>query len=198
MTDPAPNPAAKPTWTSFETATREDFLALEAWEEKFNAGLVDRLLDALRALDFPAPGYPINRYEHSLQTATRAWEDGAEEELVVAALLHDIGDTLSPYNHSQLAATVLKPYVSERTWWIVHHHGVFQGWYYAHHYGGDRNARDAFKDCPHYQACVDFCHKYDQAAFDPDYPTKPLEFFEPMVARVFARPPGHMEHGHPS
>lgn len=183
----------KPAWTSFETATRADFLALEDYEEAFNAGLADRLLDALRALDVPAPAYPVNRYQHSLQAATRAFEDGAEEEIVVAALLHDLGDTLSPYNHSQLAAAILKPYVSERTWWIVHHHGVFQAYYYAHHLGGDRNARDRFRDSPHYQACVDFCHKYDQAAFDPDYRSKPLAFFEPMVRRIFARKPRHLD-----
>ncbi len=188
-----PDTTRKPAWTSFETATKEDFLALEDYEEEFNAGLVDRLLDAVRALDVPAPAYPVNRYEHSLQSATLAFEDGADEEIVVAALLHDVGDTLSPYNHSQLAAAILKPYVSERTWWIIHHHGVFQGYYFAHHLGGDRHAREQFKDSPHYQACVDFCHKYDQAAFDPDYPSKPLDFFEPMLRRVFGRKPGHLE-----
>ena len=114
-----PDTTHTPTWTSFETATKEDFLALDVYEEEFNAGLVDRLMDAIRALDVPAPAYPVNRYEHSLQTATRAYEDGADEEIVVAALLHDVGDTLSPYNHSQLAAAILKPYVSERTWWII-------------------------------------------------------------------------------
>ena len=163
------------------------------YEEAFNAGLADRLLDAIRALDEDWTPYPVNRYQHSLQSATRAYADGAEEEIVVAALLHDLGDTLSPYNHSQLAAAIVKPYVSERTWWIIHHHGVFQAYYYAHHTGGDRNARERFKDSPHYQACVDFCHKYDQAAFDPGYPSKPLEFFEPMVRRIFARSPGHLE-----
>lgn len=187
-----PDMPSKPTWTSFETATKDDFLALDAYEEDYNAGLVDRLFDALRALDVPSP-YPVNRYEHSLQSATRAFEDGAQEEVVVAALLHDLGDTLSPYNHSQLAAAILKPYVSARTWWIIQHHGVFQAYYYAHHTGGDRNARERYKDSPHYQACIEFCHKYDQAAFDPDYPTKPLAFFEPMVRRVFARSPGHLE-----
>lgn len=188
-----PDAAYKPSWTSFETATKEDFLAVDAYEDDFNAGLVDRLLDAVRALDVPAPAYPVNRYVHSVQAATRAWEDGAAEELVVAALLHDVGDTLSPYNHSQLAAAILRPYVSERTWWIIQHHGVFQGYYFNHHLGGDRNARDRYRDHPYYQAAVDFCHKYDQAAFDPDYPSKPLDFFEPMVRRVFSRAPGHLE-----
>ena len=171
----------------------EGFLALDVYEEAFNAGLVDRLMDALRALDVPAPPDPVNRHQHSLQSATLAFEDGADEEIVVAALLHDLGDTLSPYNHSQLAAAILKPYVSERTWWIVQHHGVFQAYCYTHHLGGDRNAREHLRASPHDQACVDFCHKYDQAAFDSDYPTKPLDFFEPMLRRVFARAPGHLE-----
>lgn len=183
----------KPTWRNFEEATREDWRAVMDYDTAFNNGLVDRLVAALRDLDEDETPYPVNRYQHSLQSATRAHADGAEEEVVVAALLHDLGDTLSPYNHSQLAAAILKPYVSERTWWIIHHHGVFQGYYYNHFLGGDRNVRDRDKGSPHYQAAVDFCHKYDQAAFDPDYPTKSLEFFEPMLRRVFSRAPGHME-----
>jgi predicted HD phosphohydrolase len=185
----------KPTWRNFEEATREDWLAVMDYEAAFNAALPDRLLDAIRALDEEETPYPVNRYQHSLQSATRAWEDGAEEEIVVAALIHDVGDTLSPYNHSELAAAILKPYVSERTHWIVKHHGVFQAYYYNHHLGGDRHARDRYKDSPYYEDCKAFCHKYDQAAFDPDYPTKPLEFFEPMLRRVFARTPGHLELG---
>ena len=131
----------------------------------------------------------MDRLEHSLQSATRAYRDGADEEMVVAALLHDIGDLLSPYNHSEMAAAVLRPYVSEKTHWIVRHHGLFQSYYYAHHTGGDRNARDAYRDHPWYQDTVDFCHKWDQSSFDPDYESLPLEFFEPMVRRIFAREP---------
>ena len=127
--------------------------------------------------------------EHSLQSATRAHRDGADEEMVVAALLHDIGDLLSPYNHSEMAAAVLRPYVSEKTYWIVRHHGLFQSYYYAHHSGGDRNARDAYRDHPWYQATVDFCERWDQSSFDPEYDSLPLEFFEPVVKRVFAREP---------
>jgi predicted HD phosphohydrolase len=117
----------KPGWTSFENASREDFLAVMEYDEAFNVGLVDRLIDALRALDEKWTAYPINRYQHSLQSATRAHDAGEAEELVVAALLHDIGDTLAPFNHGELAAAILKPYVSERTHWIIQHHCVFQG-----------------------------------------------------------------------
>jgi predicted HD phosphohydrolase len=128
-----------------------------------------------------------------LQSATRAHRDDAGEEMVVAALLHDIGDTIAPYNHSQLAAAMLKPYVSPQVHWIIKHHGVFQGYYFNHHLGGDRNARDRFRGHPWYEDCVYFCHTYDQNSFDPDYDTLPITFFEPMVERIFAEPKGHLE-----
>ena len=176
-------------FTSMAEGTREDYELLEQLEVKFAEGATDRVLAQLRGLEGSLSGYQIDRLEHSLQSATRAHRDGAEEEMVVAALLHDIGDLLSPNNHSELAAAVLRPYVSERTYWIVRHHGLFQSYYYAHHTGGDRNARDAYRDHPWYQDTVDFCHRWDQSSFDPDYESLPLEFFEPMVRRVFAREP---------
>lgn len=188
-----PDNSRKPTWTSFEDASREDFLAVMEYDTAYNDALPDRILKAIRDLDEDWTAYPLNRYQHSLQSATRAYEDGADEELVIAALVHDIGDVLSPYNHGELAAAMMKPYVSERTHWILKHHCVFQGYYYNHHLGGDRNARDRYRDSPHWQACRDFCHKYDQCSFDPDYPTRPLEFFEPMLRRVLGRTKGHME-----
>ena len=181
-------------WTKMEDGTQEDWDLLCKLEEDFNADLVDRVLAQLKTLDVDWGGYRVTRYQHSLQSATRAHRDGADEELVVAALLHDIGDILSPYNHSELAAAIIKPYVSEKTHWIVKHHGLFQGYYYDHFLGGDRNARDRFKDHPYYDACAYFCQNYDQNAFDPDYDTLPLDFFEPMVRRVFAQSKyGHME-----
>lgn len=183
----------KPAWTRMEDASQEDFLAVMDYEEDFNAGLVDRILAMLKSLDEDWTPYPINRYQHCLQSATRAFEDGAEEEIVVAALIHDIGDILSPYNHGELAAAMVRPYVSEKTRWIIEHHCVFQGYYYNHHLGGDRNAREKYKDSPYYEDCKYFCHTYDQAAFDPDYPSKPLDFFEPMLRRVFSNKKGHLE-----
>ena len=181
-------------WTKMEDGTQEDWDLLCRLEEKFNADLVDRVLAQLKTLDVDWGGYRVTRYQHSLQSATRAHRDGADEELVVAALLHDIGDILSPYNHSELAAAIIKPYVSDKTHWIVKHHGLFQGYYYDHFLGGDRNARDRYKDHPYYDACVYFCQNYDQNAFDPDYESLPLDFFEPMVRRVFAQNKyGHME-----
>lgn len=183
----------RPTWTRMEDASKEDFLAVMAYDDHFNAGLVDRLIAALISLDEDWTPYPINRYQHSLQAASRAYEDGAEEEIVVAALIHDIGDILSPYNHGEVAAAIAKPYMSEKACWILKHHCVFQGYYYNHHLGGDRLARERYKDSPYYDACVYFCHNYDQNAFDPAYASKRLEFFEPMLRRVFSNAGGHIE-----
>ena len=134
-------------------------------------------------------GYRISRLEHSLQSATRAERDGADEEMIMAALLHDIGDGIAPHNHAEFAAAVVKPYVSEKTHWIIRHHGVFQGYYYFHHIGADRNARDRYRDHPWYQDCVDFCERYDQCAFDPDYDTRSLEYFEPRLRAFFEGQP---------
>ncbi|MEC9110242.1 MAG: phosphohydrolase, partial [Pseudomonadota bacterium] len=111
-----------------------------------------------------------------------------DEQYVVMALLHDIGDTLGSYNHPEVAASIIKPFVSEEVHWICQNHGAFQGYYYFHFLGMDQNARDKFADHPHFEACREFCEKYDQSAFDPDYASEPLEFFEPMVRRVMARP----------
>ena len=183
--------AAAPTvsFTSMAAGTREDYELLDRLEAQFASGTADRVLEQLRGLAGSLAGYKVDRLEHSLQAATRAYRDGADEEIVVAALLHDIGDLLAPHNHSEVAAAVLRPYVSERTYWVVRHHGLFQSYYYAHHMGGDRNARDRYIDHPWYQDAVDFCHRWDQSSFDPEYESLPLEFFEPMVRRMFAREP---------
>ena len=176
-------------FTRMADGTREEYAFLTELETTYTDGLADRVLDYFRGLGQTFAGYAITRQQHGMQTATRALRDGAEEEMVVAALLHDIGDALAPGNHGEFAASILRPYVSERTCWIVKHHGIFQAWYYAHHLGGDRNARDRDRDHPYYQACVDFCHDWDQTSFDPDYDTMTLNDFEPMVRRIFAREP---------
>ena len=124
-----------------------------------------------------------------MQCATRALRAGESEEMIVATLLHDIGDELAPMNHSEYAASILKPYVSEKTHWIVEKHGEFQAYYYAHHLGGNRNKRDKYKGHKYFDACVNFCEKYDQCSFDPNYESYPLEKFEPMVRNIFARKP---------
>ena len=177
------------SFRAMRDGTKEDYLLLQRLEEEHNRHLPDRLLETLAKLDESLPGYRVTRLAHSLQSATHAYENGESEEMVVAALLHDIGDDLAPNSHSELAAAVLRPYVSEKTYWIIKHHGIFQMYYYAHHLGLDRNARDRFKDHPWYGDTLRFCELYDENCFDPDYVHKPLEFFVPMVRRVFSAAP---------
>jgi predicted HD phosphohydrolase len=172
-----------------EDGSREDYQLLEQSEREYARQLPDHLLASLMKLDHSLEGYPVSRLGHSLQAATRAMRDGADDELLVAALIHDIGDELAPYNHTEIAAAILKPYVRPQVTWIVEKHGLFQNYYYVHHFGGNRNARDQFRDHPWYQACKDFCANWDQNSFDPDYPSEPLSTFEPVLRRVFSRPP---------
>ncbi len=182
-------------FTRMEDGTREEYELLGRLEAQYARETADRVLAYFSAQAETLEGYRVSRQQHALQTATRALRDGADEELVVAALLHDLGDSLAPWNHGDFAASILRPYVSERTWWIVKHHGIFQAYYYAHHTGGDRNVRDRYREHPHYQAAVDFCQRWDQSSFDPAYDTLPLEHFEPLVRRIFSRPPFRQELG---
>jgi predicted HD phosphohydrolase len=172
-----------------EDGTREDYLLLDESERRYASGLADRVLESLRRLDHSLEGYPVSRLEHCLQAATRAARSGADEELVLAALVHDIGDELAPYNHTEIAAGILRPYVRPEVTWIVAQHGLFQNYYYVHHLGGDRHARERLKDHPWYEACVHFCADWDQCSFDPDYRSETLQFFEPLVRTIFARTP---------
>lgn len=173
---------------AMQEGTPEDWNIISGHFKAFSKGLPERIMTHLKLLDGDYGGFPIDRLEHSLQTATRAHRDGRDEEYVVCALLHDIGDTLGSFNHPDVAAAILKPFVSEENLWMVEKHGVFQGYYFFHHLGMDRHLRDQFKDHPLYQYTAEFCAKYDAPAFDPDYKSEPLEFFEPMMRRVFARP----------
>jgi predicted HD phosphohydrolase len=169
--------------------TRADYELLHGLEQQYVAHTPDRIMAALRRLDDGLAGYRVSRLEHSLQCATRAEADGADVEMVVAALVHDIGDELAPENHSQLAAAIVRPYVRAEVTWVVTMHGLFQQYYYGHHTGIDRHARDAYRDHPWYESCVTFCERWDQTSFDPDYPSHPLEHFEPMLREVFTRRP---------
>jgi predicted HD phosphohydrolase len=176
------------TFTRMQDATREDYQVIGRHSLSFFAELPDRILSHLKLLDSDTGGYAVTRLTHSLQSATRAERDGRDEEYVVCALLHDIGDTIACANHSDLAATMLQPFVSEENYWIVKHHGVFQGYYFFHHLGLDRDAREAYRGHPLFGECAAFCALYDQNSFDPKYDTLPLEHFEPIVRKVFAAP----------
>lgn len=177
-----------PSFTCFTEARAEDWQNIEKLCDQYERGLADRVLAHLQTLKGNALGFPVDRYEHSLQAATRALRDGEDEETVVCALLHDIGDDLAPYNHGELAAAILKPYISAENHWMLAKHAIFQGYYFFHHLGRDRHERDKYRDHPAFERTARFCERWDQAAFDPDYDTLPLEAFEPMVRRIFARP----------
>ena len=179
-------------FTAMKDGTAEDWAIIGGQFREFGHGLADRVLAHLKLLDGDFGGFAIDRLQHSLQTATRAHRDGRGEEYVVMALLHDIGDTLGTYNHPEIGAAILKPFVSEELHWICQNHGAFQGYYYFHFVGMDRDIRERFRGAPHFEACREFCELYDQSAFDPAYESEPLSFFEPMVRRVFARPVNSM------
>ncbi len=176
------------SFTQMKDGTKDDYDLLEKLEKPYLSMTADRVLDELRRQgEVTLEGYKINRLEHGLQSGTRALRDGADIDWVVGALLHDIGDGLAPQNHDRFSAEVIRPFVRDEVAWVVEHHGIFQVFYYGHHYGWDRNARDEFKDHPCWQSCADFCERWDQSSFDPDYQYEPLEVFEPMVREVFGR-----------
>ena len=179
----------KVSFKEMKKGTKEDYLLLDRHEKKFIKSTADRVLNFMNTLTTTLEGYQISRLEHSLQTATRALHDKADEEMVVAALLHDIGDELAPLNHAEYAAAVLKPYVSEKTHWIIEKHGIFQMYYYAHHLGGNKNEREKFKDHKYYKETIDFCEKWDQKSFDLAYKSLTLKDFEPYVKKIFNRTP---------
>ena len=179
----------KVNFTEMKNGTKEDYMFLDKLEKEYVGETADRILGFLSRMTSTLEGYKISRLEHSLQSATRAFKNKESEEMVVACLLRDIGDELAPLNHSEYAATVLKPYVSKKTHWIIEKHGEFQMYYYAHHLGADRFKREKYKDHKYYQATVDFCEKYDQCSFDPNYKSMSLKDFEPMVRNIFSREP---------
>ena len=176
-------------FTKMKNGSKDDYQLLEKYEKKFERQTADRILSYLSKQTSTLEGYKISRLEHALQAATRAYINKESEEMIVATLLHDIGDDLAPMNHSQYAASILRPYVSEKTYWIILHHGLFQTYYSAHHLDRDRNARDKFKDHKHYAATIDFCEKYDQCSFDPNFKNMSLKDFEPLVKKIFSRDP---------
>jgi len=176
------------TFSAMRDATREDYQRIWERSGEFLQGLPERVLSHLELLAGDTGGYAVDRLTHSLQSATRAQRDGRDDEYVVCALIHDIGDTLASTNHSELAATILQPFVSEKNHWIVKHHGVFQGYYFFHHVGLDRNLRDRYRDHEWFRDCAEFCEKYDQNCFDREYDTLALEHFAPLVRQVFAQP----------
>ena len=185
---PADHAEGRAQFHAMAEGTQEDWAKIAMASAVFNRELPDRVIGHLKMLAGDCGGFAVDRLEHSLQSATLAHRDGMDEEYVVCALLHDIGDILLPANHAELAAVILKPYVSERNHWMLEHHGVFQGYYFFHYLGLDRDMREQFRGHPDFEYTAQFCHQYDQNAFDPAYESMPLEAFEPMLRRVVAQP----------
>ncbi len=176
------------SFRQMKDGTKADYELLDELEHEYLVGLPERIEAGLLKLATGLAGYPVDRLTHSLQTATRAEAAGADIELIVAALIHDMGDDLAPFNHAEVAAALIRPYVRPEVTWIVEQHGVFQSYYFAHHTGKDRHGRERFRTHRWFQSCADFCEQWDQASFDPDFPTKPLSHFMPLVREIFARP----------
>lgn len=187
MTDTAPAPE-RAGFHAMTEGTQEDWNAIATEAIHNFVGLPDRLLAHLRMLDGDFGGFAVDRLTHSLQTAARAERAGRDDEYVLCALVHDVGDILGPANHADIGAAILKPFVSEQNHWIMEQHGIFQGYYFFHFLGADRNLRDQFEGHPWFDDCAEFCHEYDQAAFDPAYDTPPLEHYEPLIRSVLASP----------
>ena len=185
IVEPSPQRAK---FRHMEESTPADWAVIADQFIAYGQGLADRVLTHLKLLDGDYGGFPIDRLQHSLQTATRAHQAGESEDYVVMALLHDIGDTLGSYNHPDIAAAILKPFVDDRLHWIAEKHGIFQGYYFFHHIGLDRALREAFRGHQYFADAARFCELYDQSAFDPAFDNAPLTFFEPMLRRAFAAP----------
>lgn len=188
MADGAHGSADRATFHAMVESTQEDWARIAAASVEYGRELPGRIVDHLNLLKGDCGGFVVDRLEHSLQTATRAFRDGRDEEYVVCALLHDIGDVLCPRNHPDIAAAMLFPYVSEANHFMVAQHGIFQGYYFFHHLGLDRDMREQFRGHPHFEYTAQFCHLYDQSAFDPAYESMPLDAFVPMLQRVMAVP----------
>ena len=179
---------AKAQFTHMKDGSADDWKIIGAEAKNSFNELPERIIKHLMLLEGDDGGYAVDRLTHSLQTATLAHKDGKDEEYVICALLHDIGDTLGPSNHADVAATILEPFISEENHWMVKHHAIFQGYYFFEYLGLDRNLRDQYLDHPYYEKTLEFIEKYDAPAFDPEMETYPLSFFEPMLRSVLAQP----------
>jgi predicted HD phosphohydrolase len=180
--------ADRATFANMQDSTAEDWAIIGSHAADFMAALPDRVLAHLGLLSGDSGGFAVDRLTHSLQTAARAEKAGRDDAYVLCALLHDIGDTLGAYNHADVAAAIIKPFVTEDLHWMVEHHAEFQGYYFFHHIGIDRNTRDKYAGHPQFDVTAEFCAEFDSPAFDPSYPTPPLEHYEPLVRSAMASP----------
>ena len=176
------------TFTRMDESTAEEWMQIGIESAKAQQEQGETVLQLLRMLSNIVSGFAVDQLTHCLQTATLAERAGADDEVVVAALCHDIGKAISVPNHPRIAAEILKPYVRDEVYKMILVHQDFQGRHYYHHFGGDPNARNQYEGAPWFELAAQFADDWDQIAFDPDYDTLPLEHFEPMVREVFAKP----------
>lgn len=173
------------TFKSFQESTKEEWQNIMVCLQDTQAMVANRVIEQLSYLSEDHGGFPVDRLEHCLQTATRAERDGRDEEYVLCALLHDIGDNLAPFNHPDIAAGIVKPVVSEKNYFMTKHHGIFQGYYFWDYIGLNKNARDAYRESPYFDYTVEFCELYDSVAFDPEYKSFDLAHYEPLIRDAF-------------
>ena len=183
-----PSQEERATFTTMEASTAEDWKVISSHFVPYASKLPDRVLAHLSLLEGDCGGFAVDRLTHSLQTATLAHRDGRDEEYVVCALLHDIGDTLGTYNHADIAGAILRPFVSPENFFMVEKHGIFQGYYFFQHIGLDRDAREQYRDHPWFERTAEFCAEFDQPSFDPGYGSMSLADFEPLLRELFAAP----------
>jgi predicted HD phosphohydrolase len=170
-----------------DVSTREQWMEIVDRTIEAQPRVARQILDMVRGLSAISDGFSVDQMQHALQTATRAERDGADEEVIVASLLHDVGKLISVPNHPKIAAEILKPYVRHDVYCMVAYHQDFQGRYYYEHLGMDPNLRDQHRDQTWYELAERFADQWDQKAFDPDYPVETLEHFESMVVQVFSQ-----------
>ena len=176
------------TFTRMDESTAEQWGVIGTESFKNQGRVADRVLGMLESLSDIVDGFATDQLTHCLQTATLAERAGADDELVVASLCHDVGKYVSVANHPAIAAEMLRPFVREEVYHAIRAHQDFQGKHYYEHFGGDPNAREKYRDEPWFDLAAKFADEWDQIAFDPDYETLPLEHFEPKVRAVFAMP----------
>ena len=177
------------SFTSMSEGTAEDFRVIAANDAQTALEHPDRLIDHLKLMAEDDGAYQVDRLAHLLQTATRCERDGGDDDWIIAALMHDLGDVLAPFSHAEVAAEILRPYVREEVYWAVKHHALFLNYFNKSLSEEQRQERESYQDSPHYQATIDFCERWDQCSFDPNYASEPLEHFIPVIRRVFTRKP---------
>ena len=176
------------TFTRMDESTADQWAVIGKETMEQQGRVADSVLSMLRSLAAITDGFAVDQLTHCLQTATLAERAGADAEMVVASLCHDIGKAVSVPNHPKIAAEILKSYVRDDVYQVIRVHQDFQGRHYYAHFGGDPNAREQFRDEPWFALAEQFADEWDQIAFDPDYDTLPLEHFEARVREVFGTP----------